>query len=279
MSQPAVFVILVNWNRKDDTLECLHSLANVTYPRMHIVLVDNASTDDSVANVKREFPSVNLIRNRSNLRFAGGNNVGIAHALGKGADYVLLLNNDTVVDPDFLTRLVNTAEQAPTNGMVGGKIYYYGDRNRIWYAGGRIEWWKGWISHIGLREEDRGQHDKSAQVDYITGCCLLVKRLVIETVGMLDERFFMYGEDVDWCLRAQRAGFHLLYEPGAKVWHKLSASSGGHFSWYKNWNKLRSTLRLAARYANPFQWVTIPVMLPLCVLWQFVGMSRHRRSR
>jgi len=279
MSQPAVFVILVNWNRKDDTLECLHSLANVTYPRMHIVLVDNASTDDSVANVKQEFPSVDLIRNRSNLRFAGGNNVGIAHALGKGADYVLLLNNDTVVDPDFLTRLVNTAEQAPTNGMVGGKIYYYGDRNRIWYAGGRIEWWKGWISHIGLREEDRGQHDKSAQVDYITGCCLLVKRLVIETVGMLDERFFMYGEDVDWCLRAQRVGFHLLYEPGAKVWHKLSASSGGHFSWYKNWNKLRSTLRLAARYANPFQWVTIPVMLPLCVLWQFVGMSRHRRSR
>jgi hypothetical protein len=246
---------------------------------MRILVVDNASSDDSVASIRREFPSVEVIVNALNLRFAGGNNVGIRHALQKGTEYVLLLNNDTTVDPEFLTELVKRAEGDPAIGMVGAKIYYYSDPGRIWFAGGRIEWWKGWISHIGLRESDHGQHDTSADVDYITGCCLLVKRSVIDKTGMLDERFFMYGEDVDWCLRAQRAGFRLLYEPRAKVWHKLSVSSGGHFSWYKNRNKLKSTVRLALRYAHPVQWLTIPFLLPFRLLRQVLGIRQPTTAK
>jgi len=279
MGQPSVSVILVNWNGRNDTLECLHSLAKVSYAPMHIIMVDNASADDSVDAVKREFPSVEVIPNKTNLRFAGGNNIGIKHALERGSDYILLLNNDTTVDAEFLTELVKAADADPGIGMVGAKIYYYDDPKRIWFAGGRIEWWKGWISHIGLREEDRGQYDTARAVDYITGCCLLVKRPVIEKIGNLDEQFFMYGEDVDWCLRVCKAGFRLVYEPKAKIWHKLSVSAGGHFSWYKNWNKLKSTIRLVARYASPLQWAVIPFVLPIHILLQVGRMLLRPRSQ
>lgn len=279
MGQPSVSVILVNWNGRNDTLECLHSLAKVSYAPMHIIMVDNASADDSVDAVKREFPSVEVIPNETNLRFAGGNNIGIKHALERGSDYILLLNNDTTVDAEFLTELVKAADADPGIGMVGAKIYYYDDPKRIWFAGGRIEWWKGWISHIGLREEDRGQYDTARAVDYITGCCLLVKRPVIEKIGNLDEQFFMYGEDVDWCLRVCKAGFRLVYEPKAKIWHKLSVSAGGHFSWYKNWNKLKSTIRLVARYASPLQWAVIPFVLPIHFLFQVGRMLLRPRSQ
>ena len=279
MGQPSVSVILVNWNGRNDTLECLHSLAKVSYAPMHIIMVDNASADDSVDAVKREFPSVEVITNKTNLRFAGGNNIGIKHALERGSDYILLLNNDTTVDAEFLTKLVKAADADPGIGMVGAKIYYYDDPKRIWFAGGRIEWWKGWISHIGLREEDRGQYDTARAVDYITGCCLLVKRPVIEKIGNLDEQFFMYGEDVDWCLRVCKAGFRLVYEPKAKIWHKLSVSAGGHLSWYKNWNKLKSTIRLVARYASPLQWAVIPFVLPIHFLFQVGRMLLRPRSQ
>ncbi len=265
MGQHSVSVILVNWNGRNDTLECLRSLAKASYEPMRIVVVDNASSDGSVDAVRREFPSVDMIANETNARFAGGNNIGIRQALGRGADFVLLLNNDTTVDPMFLTELVKTTEADQEIGMVGAKIYYYHDPKRIWFAGGRIEWWKGWMSHVGLREEDHGQYDTVRDVDYITGCCLLVKRAVVEKVGALDERFFMYGEDADWCLRARAAGFRTVYQPKAMIWHKLSVSSGGQLSWFKNWNKLKSLFRLMSRYAKPWHWLSAPFWILLNV--------------
>lgn len=263
---PLVFIVVVTWNGKRDTLECLASLQAVTYPNYRILLIDNASTDGTQEAVQKQFPSVEMIRTDRNLRFAGGNNVGIRHALSQGAAYVLLLNNDTVVDPNFLTELVATAERDPSVGMVGARIYYHEDPQRIWFAGGEISWWSGWIAHTGIRQVDRGHFDSERAVDYITGCCMLVRREVIERIGLLDERFFMYGEDVDWCLRARRAGYRLVFQPKAKVWHKLSVSAGGHFSWFKNWNKLKSTFRLLRRYAKPYHWLTIPLLLPLMII-------------
>ena len=230
----------------------------MTHSNFKILLVDNASSDGTVEAVAREFPTVSIVSNSTNLRFAGGNNVGIRIAMDRGADFILLLNNDTTVDPDFLTELVAGAS-AGSAGMTGPKIYFYDDPKRIWYAGGKIEWWKGWISHIGVRENDHGQYDNKISTDYISGCCVLVSREVIERVGVLDEAYFIYGEDADWCVRATRAGYPLLYAPTAKIWHKLSVSSGGHFSWCKNWNKLKSQLRLMGRYARWYHWFTIPV--------------------
>jgi GT2 family glycosyltransferase len=272
LAYPHVSIIILNWNRKDDTISCLHSIEKVNYPNLSVILVDNASSDGTVEAVKEKFPSVKTISNPRNLRFAGGNNVGIEYALVNKADFVLLLNNDTEVEPDFLSELVRFAENDSHTGIVGPKIYYYYDKKRIWFAGGKVDYWKGWISHIGIREMDHGQYDAAREVDYITGCCMLVRREVIEKIGKLDESYFIYGEDSDWCLRASRAGYRLAYVPSSVIWHKVSASSGGNLSWFKNWNKLKSQLRLMARYAKWYNWVTIPFGLVGNILKSVVGL-------
>ncbi len=254
---PLIYVIVLTWNGKEDTLECLRSLQGVSYPRWKVVVVDNASADGTVQAVKAEFPDIEILVNETNLRYAGGNNQGILYALDHGADAVLLLNNDTIVDPGFLSELVRVLMLDEMNGIIGPKILYYSDPRRIWYAGGKIDRWQGWISHIGIREIDRGQYNAMTATEYVTGCCMLVKRKVIERCGMLDESYFIYGEDVDWCLRAFREGYRIIFQPQARVWHKISASSG-HVSWFKNTNKLKSQLRLFARYARWYHWITIP---------------------
>ncbi len=158
--------------------------------------------------------------------------------------------------------------------MAGPKIYYYNEPERIWFAGGKVEYWKGWVSHIGIREPDNGQYDTPRDVDYLTGCCMLVKREVIERIGKLDESFFIYGEDADWSLRAARAGYRLRFVPSSVIWHKVSASSGGNLSWFKNWNKLKGELRLMARYAKWYHWVTIPAGITLNVTAAFLKLKR-----
>jgi GT2 family glycosyltransferase len=273
---PLVYIIVLTWNGKADTLDCLRSLQNLSYPTARILVVDNASNDGTAAAIRSSFPNVELICNDSNLRFAGGNNVGIEYSLKRGADYILLLNNDTVVDSDFLTVLVQKAKEDRRIGIAGPKIYY-NESDCIWFAGGRIEWWKGWVSHIGIHEPDEHQYDIPREVDYITGCCMLLKREVINAVGTLDEKFYLYGEDVDWCIRARRAGFKVVYVPLSHIWHKVSASSGGHLSWFKNWNKLKSQLRLMTRYARWYHWSTIPAAMLFNVILS-AGRALLRRD-
>jgi GT2 family glycosyltransferase len=270
MNHPLVYIIVLSWNGKSDTLECLDSLCQVEYQNFRILVVDNASADGTCDAIKQRFPNVELIVNQANIRFAGGNNIGIRYAVERGADFVLLLNNDTIVDKHFLALLTDAAGTDPRVGMVGPKIYYHSDKQRLWYAGGKINWWKGLVSHIGIREIDHGQYDEQKETDYITGCCVLVRRSVIESIGMLDEKYFIYGEDADWSVRASRKGFKLLFVPSSKIWHKVSVSSGGHLSWFKNWNKLKSTFRLMGRYAMWYQWVTIPFCLFAGIVAGFV---------
>lgn len=274
-TMPLVYIIVLTWNGKKDTLECLSSLEKISYPNARILVVDNASEDGTAEEIRRIFPNTEVIVNATNLRFAGGNNAGIRRGLEAGAEYVVLLNNDTTVDPQFVTQMVAAASEDPVIGMVGPKILYYGEPQRIWFAGGKIEWWKGWMSHIGIREVDHGQHNSVREVDFLTGCCMLVKREVIERVGMLDESYFIYGEDADWCVRGSRAGYKLQYVPSAVVWHKLSVSTGGHLSWFKNWNKLKSQLRLMCRYAKPYHWLTIPVGMVARILQSYVSITRR----
>jgi len=274
---PLVYIVVLTWNGRADTLECLQSLRHLTYSNARILVVDNASEDGTADAVRSSFPATELIVNNSNLRFAQGNNAGIEYSLERGADYVLLLNNDTTVEPEFLTRLVEVAQNDRLVGIAGPKIYYYGHQKQIWSAGGKIDWWRGWISHIGIREMDGDQYNTLREVDYITGCCMLVKRRVIDTVGTLDEKFYLYGEDVDWCIRARRAEFKVIYVPSSHIWHKVSASSDGHLSWFKNWNKLKSQLRLMARYAQWYHWSTIPVAMMFNVILS-AGRALFRRN-
>jgi GT2 family glycosyltransferase len=257
-SQPFVFVIIVNWNGRDITLDCLDSLRGISYRNVRTVVVDNGSRDGSVQAIRSRFPDVVVLEMNENLRFAGGNNAGIRHALAGGAELLLLLNNDTTVDAEFLSVMVSRLTSSESVGAVAPKIYYHSEPTRIWFAGGLISMWTGTMKHVGIREIDTGQHDRSREIEYTTGCCILTKREVVEKVGVLDESFAMYTEDADWSMRVRRAGYTIIYEPKAKVWHKLSVSSGGHLSWYKMRHKFVSNLRFFSRYAAWYQWLVFP---------------------
>jgi GT2 family glycosyltransferase len=164
-----------------------------------------------------------LIETGDNLGYVGGNNVGLEHARTMGADYALLLNNDTEVAPDFLNLLVQAAEADPQVGIVGPLIYYFDRPEVVWSAGGAIEWQRGSTHMLGLNEADQGQFGPTPHsVDFVTGCALLIKMAVIEQVGVLDPRFFAYYEETEWCVRVARAGFKILLVPQAKIWHKIS---------------------------------------------------------
>ncbi|HTY91609.1 MAG TPA: glycosyltransferase family 2 protein [Methanocella sp.] len=224
--EPAVFIILLNWNGKEDTLACLGSLQRLDYPSYRILVADNGSMDGSVEAIRSAFPGVRVVENGANLGFAGGNNIAIRQALQDGADYVLLLNNDTEADPGFLSRLVEAAESDPNIGIAGSKIYYYSEPKRLWYAGGSVNLWKGDTHHIGENQLDGGQYDEAKDTDYVSGCAMLIKRQVIEDIGLLDERMFLYYEDSDYCMRARQQGYRVVYIPSSIVWHKVSGTTG-----------------------------------------------------
>lgn len=217
---PLVHIIVLCWNGWDDTRECLTSLRLVTYPRACVVVIDNGSTDGTAERVAAGFPEVDVVRNNSNLGFAGGNNVGIRRALAAGADYVALLNNDTVVDEGFLEPLLE-AFRDPEVGAVSPEIRYYDRPDRVWFSGGAINWRTGWAYHLPIDPPRRGG---PAETPIVTGCCVVAPRHVFHRVGELDDRFFLIYEDTDWSVRATRAGYRAVVVPESRVLHKVSAS-------------------------------------------------------
>ena len=265
--RPAIAVIVLTWNGRDLTLDCLDSLAKVTTPGVRVIVVDNASSDGTAAAIAARFgPRVTVVSNPSNLGYAAGNNAGIRRALDGGADFILLLNNDTVVDPAAVGELARGLAETPGAGVAGAKTYYFTPPDRIWFAGGEVSLWRGTARHIGIRETDRGQHDAPRDVDYVSGCALMARREVFQAIGMLDESYRAYFEDTDFCMRAARAGFRIRYVPTAKVWHRISASTGGQLSRRKAVAKLGSARRFFRRYARPWHWLTIPFFFMLDVL-------------
>lgn len=229
---PSVAIVVLTWNQCELTLDCLASLAALDYPSdwLQIVVVDNGSTDGTVQAIGSHFPDVSLLENDENLGYAGGNNVGIRYALAQGVDYVCVLNNDAVLAPDCVTMLVAEAERDKDIGIVGPKMYFSEPNDMIFAAGSRINWSNGTLLHRGIwqREDETGPlYDHAVtDVDFIVGCCVLVRRQLLDTVGLLDTRYFLNFEDVDWCVRAWEAGYRVRYTPKAMLWHKVSASLG-----------------------------------------------------
>ncbi len=232
MNDPLVAVILVNWNHGQDTITCLRSLAATEGVPWQAIVVDNASTDDSVARIAAAFPQARLLVNKRNLGFAGGANVGIREALAGPYRYLLLLNNDTQVDPDALEHLRRTAEAHPRAGILSPLILYP-DRERIWFAGAHRRRWYPSITWPAYRRRRR-LPPQPFQTEYVTGCAMLLRRQVLEEVGLLDEAYFMYWEDLDLCERARRAGWQVWLVPTAVVLHHVSTSTGEHAprKWY-----------------------------------------------
>lgn len=271
-----VFIIVINFNGWPDTKECLESLGRVDYDNFEVVLIDNASKEKSQApNPNDQKFKIRSIFNAENLGFAGANNQGIKLALENNADYVLLLNNDTVVEPDFLTKLVEEAENDESAGIVGPLICFFDDppttpersdggrgRSKIWSAGGKItnNFTRGEL--IAYNEKDEGQYLAPEQVDYISGTCLLIKTEVIKKIGNISEDYFLYYEDTDWCLRAKKAGWRSIVVPAAKIYHKASQSTV-EFSYPYIYYHSRNGLMFGERFGNK-------IVVPLMSVWIFL---------
>lgn len=227
-----VIIILLNYCGTEDTLNCIASLEQIEYDNYEILVVDNASPDNSYEILKEALKDTphTLLKSEFNGGFAKGNNIGIEYAMNHGADYVLLLNTDTLVEKDFLTNLMECYENYPEAGIVGSKILYESKRDYIWYGGGDIDFKRFYGYHYGEKHRDEGQYDKECEVNFITGCVMLIGRDVIKKVGGLPEEYFMYFEDADYCVQVKDAGYKLYYCPNAIVYHKVSASTGGEES-------------------------------------------------
>ncbi len=236
---PAVFTIILNWNGLADTRECLASLRKVDYPNNRVLVVDNGSEADEATALEKEFGGfIEVIRNPSNLGFAGGMNVGIRRALEAGAEYVLLLNNDVTVEPGFLAAMVAAAGKHPNLAAACPKAYFRDRPEVIYSTGGRANLWTGTARQIGRGERDRAQFEVEATRDYADGLCMLIPATAIEKVGLLDEGYFMYWEETDWCFRARKQGLRCYWVPEAKVWHKaersLTSTDDFHYHYQRN---------------------------------------------
>ncbi len=288
MTSPSVAVIMLNWNGCADTIECIESLKKITYPNFFIVIVDNASSGNDVQQLKDKYGSyVDILAQDRNWGFPEGCNIGMRHAMQKGADYLLLLNNDTIVAPEFMTELVKTAESDEKVGVVGSKVYYYYYPNRIQYLGGRINWILGINGTYIKDEEDHGQYDKPLAQDYVPATSCIFKRSVAEKIGYLDPFYFWAIEEFDYCTRAIRAGFKVIYQPKSKIWHKWQASGVKLSEYpetqaminkmvgagaYKLWWQLYKTYSPPVLFLVPFL-LQVSLIGPFCVLF-FKGQWR-----
>lgn len=276
---PKVYIILVNWNGWGDTVECLHSLEKLNYPDYSIIVVDNGSTDQSVDEIEHRFPGITLLKNSENRGFAGGNNVGIEYALEQKTDYIWLLNNDTVVDRQALSHLVERMEEDQDIGICGSKLIYYHQRDTIQVlAGGSYNKWLSTTNNFGQHQpveapvNSRQIEDK---LDFVIGASMLVSRRFLDEVGWLSEDYFLYYEEIDWGIRAQ-PHFSLGFAPGSVVYHKEGAST-------KATNRRKdSKSRLSDYYLvkNRFKltWKFYPYLLPLMYItttWTIINRIRR----
>lgn len=209
---PKVSIIILNFNGRAVLNGCLTSVFQVDYPELSVIVVDNNSTDGSLEKAKAKFSKAVFIRNEQNLGFASGNNIGIKFALEHGADYVLLLNNDTIVTPGFLMPLMDTFKVNEKIGLVSPLIFQ-GNSKKIWFSGGKINWLKMRTKHLNKSRK------KNYKSDFISGCAMFVKKEVFKKVGLLDEDFFLYWEDADFSVRVKRAGFECMIVPDSQIGH------------------------------------------------------------
>jgi GT2 family glycosyltransferase len=218
----------LNWNGIADTRECLDSLLLASYLDNRIVVIDNGSESDEAATLAQEYADkVEVIRNDSNLGFAGGVNVGLRQALEVGTDFVLLLNNDVTVDPGFLEAMVDAAARRRRLAALCPRAYFYDRPQVIYSTGGMVNLWTGVARQVGRGKKDGPRFDEPGRRDYADGLCMLIPVQALETVGLLDEDYFAYWEETDWCVRASEKGLRCYYVPQAQVWHKAARSLEG----------------------------------------------------
>lgn len=276
---PKVSVNILNWNRAQDTIECVESCQKIRYDRYEILIIDNHSTDNSVQIFRKHFPRVSIIQNNDNLGYAGGNNVGIRHALAEGADYVLILNNDTVVEPDVLEKLVHAMKNNQAAGIAAPKVLYYDDRKTINSLGTFTNWLRlrPYLGHCN--QPDNSGFPEVMKKDILVGCALLVSKETIKRIGLLDENFFLLHEEADWCYRNLKSSFENIVVPGTVIYHKVSQTTKG-FPESTHYYSNRNFLYMAHRNASAGNLVKVYIGLCYLILKHTVlSLSFHETNR
>lgn len=257
--QPSVAALILNWNGADETIECLHSIQAQTYPHLRALVVDNGSADDSVARIRAQFPDVPLLENATNLGFAGGVNVGLRHLLEQDVDYVLVLNNDLVLDKACVQEMVMQA--GADVAFVTAVLYFTGDPQRIWSIGGQIHPLTLEKTADARGVLDTGQLPPVMERHFVPGGATMMACDALRQIGLFDERFFLYYEDADLSLRGHRAGLRAIVATRAKMWHAVSASAGGSDSPRERYWMARSSVIYFAKNAAWWQW-------PIILFWR-----------
>lgn len=247
MNNSRVAVILINYNGLEDTLECIESIKKNDM-EVDIIVVDNASKVDEGKIIKERYSFVKIIRSDKNLGFSGGNNLAIKYALENNFEYVMLLNNDTIIKSNMISELLKNANE---NTIAVPKMYYYDDKNIIWYDGGYISKVKGSSNHDNMNKIDNN-YSKNRNCTFATGCCILIHVNILMKIGLLNENYFMYCEDTEYCLRALKNNIKILYIPTAQLWHKVSRSTGGSYSNFATYYMTRNRFIYLKEYRTYF---------------------------
>jgi GT2 family glycosyltransferase len=280
ITEPRVISVILNTNRREDTLSCLESLKNNTYRNHAVIVLDNQSSDGSIEAIRSAYPDVQIITLQSNRGYAGNNNVGINAAIAQGADWVFVLNEDTILATDCLSRLVETGESDSTIGVVGPMVYHHNTPDVIQSAGGLLG--SRWASiHLGQDERDCGQFAHPHEVEWVSGCGILVRREAIRQVGAIDQRYFYYWEETEWCIRIGRAGWKIVHVPLAKLWHKgvtIDHQPKPSVTYYATRNRL---LTLSTHRAPPAVWAhvtteTVRTLTSWTIKPKWRNMREHR---
>jgi len=279
MDNPLVYIVILAWNHKETTIECIKSFCDTDYTNFNLLVVDNGSTDSTYQVIVNQFPTIEIIQSEKNLGIAGGYNLGIQEALKNNAEHVLITNNDVIVNSDLVTHLVEALNISPDVGMVMPKIYhYYGDKTRLWCTGGRWRKFPPEVKMMGYNVKDSKKWSYIKEIDFAPSCTLLIRSEVLNKLEGFDENYFFYNDDWDFSVRLRALGYKILFVPNAKVWHKVSISTQksdrpeywwmqmGHSSVlfylkhvnlvsllvYIAWFILRETLKLKINKISPF---------------------------
>lgn len=277
-----ISVIVLNYKGAQNTIDCVNSIKDSVIEgyELEVIVVENGSNDGSREKLKN-LKNIKLLISKSNLGYTGGNNLGIKEAIKNNADFILIINNDTIIDKDAISHFVRASNKAQ---IVSPKIYFahgfefHKDRYKknelgkvIWYVGGKIDWENIIGSHVGVDEVDRGQYDTQREIDFATGACLFIKKEVFEKIGLFNEKYFLYLEDMDFSVRAKNAGIIIIFEPRAVVWHKNAQSAGGSGSKLQDYYISRNRLLFAFKYAKP--------KTKIAVLKQIITQSTNSARR
>ena len=280
IKNPKVFVVVLAWNYYNHTKRCLESLRTVEYDNLNVLVVDNNSSDKTSENIKKDFPEFNILTLSKNLKFSGGNNEGVNHLNPEKDDFIIFLNNDTIVSKNFVKKLINPLLEDKKAIISTPKILYSSNINKIWYAGGVVNLWFGIIKHIGIRDFDGPKYSFKTKTDYASGCCFCIKFDDFRKL-YFDNDLSMYCEDVDLSLRARKMNRFILYVPDSVILHNVSQTLGEH-SFNKNFKKLKGQLKLFWRHASPFQLIFIFIFwliihIPLQVLrWLYFRLANAK---